>query len=430
MREKRYQFTDCINHCGFHNLPDGLENYFELYEDIAQKEIIEKSFLEDCFQKYNVPDAKIERMKNALAEIEEDDILCYFTKFLIWDMCRANKHFDEHYYNNLVPACLHKYPEYYPFLILLSCVRPSIQMLQNRGIPTEFYINIPYTPMKKQFEKWVLQDDITVSDFPWDMNFYTCSIFLIDRFYFIPYRFEDEFSVYRNCYNNSVIALQHENLEFRRDGQVNGTNEIYDVEGKFQSLWEEDDLIIRANSINPMGYVEKTPVILNKKDWKLVLKKGDMLLAFHIPEGPGYTPERVRNSMELALEFYSRYFGELDIKGFWSESWLYDARLSLIMDYEKSNIAKVQKQFYLYPTKNSDQMLLERVFGVNSLDLANVIGTSSLQKAVIDYMKTGGRFNSLNMFVLKEETAKIGTCPYISADDIEKYKTVVDSHLK
>jgi hypothetical protein len=34
------------------------------------------------------------------------------------------------------------------------------------------------------------------------------------------------------------------------------------------------------------------------------------------------------------------------------------------------------------------------------------------------------------MFVLKEETAKIGTCPYISADDIEKYKTVVDSHLK
>jgi hypothetical protein len=44
-------------------------------------------------------------------------------------------------------------------------------------------------------------------------------------------------------------------------------------------------------------------------------------------------------------------------------------------------------------------------------------------------MKTGARFNTLSMFVLKEDVANIGDCPYIFADDIERFKTVVDSHM-
>lgn len=430
MQEKVYNFAQCVAHCGFNNLPDGLEQYFELYDETYQNEIMDKNFLEDILLKFKVPIHKKEEMEKALAEIEEDKILCYFSKFLVWDMCRAKKRYEDNFYNNLVPTCIHNYSDYYSFILLLSCVKPSMQQLNEKGIPLEFYENIPYVPMKKQIEKWVQQDDITVSDFPWDMNFYTCSIFLMDRFYFIPCKFEDEVSVYRNSNNKGTIALYHADIEFRRDGQVNGTNEVYDEEGKFLSQWAEDDLTIRANVINPMGYVEKTPVLLLKTDWKPVVKKGDLLLAFHIPEGPGYTPERVKNSMALALHFYSTYFSELDIKGFWSESWVYDSRLSLIMDYEKSNIVKVQRQFYLYPTKNSDAMLLERVFGVNKIGLLKVTGKSSLQKGVIQYMKTGKRFNALNMFVLKEDVSKIGDCPYISVSDIDKFRKIAENYGK
>ncbi|MDF2942296.1 MAG: hypothetical protein K0S01_1154 [Herbinix sp.] len=429
MEKNIYKFSDCISHCGFHNLPNGLEKYFDLYEEGFQGEIIDKSFLKDCFQRFNVPEAKRKLMENALGEIEEDSILCYFTRFLIWDMCLAMKRFEDNYYNNLVPTCLHNYKEYYPFILLLACVKPSMEMLQNKGVPLKYYEEIPYTPMRKQFDKWILQEDITVSDFPWDINFYTCSIFLMDRFYFIPCKLEEGLSVYRNRVNNRVVALQHANNEFRRDGQFNGTNEVFDDKGKFLSQWNEDDLSIRANAINPMGYVEQTPVILLKADWRLTLTKGDILLAFHIPDGPGYTPQRVRNSMELALDFYATYFRELGIKGFWSESWLYDSRISLVMEYEKSNIVKVQSQFYRYPIKTSDRMLLERVFGDKDVDLSKVICTSNLQQAIIGYMKTGARFNTISMFVLKEDVVKIGDCPYISTDDIESFKTVVDSHM-
>jgi hypothetical protein len=429
MGDKIYKLSECISHCGLHNLPDGLEKQFDLYEEGLQREIIDKNFLNNCFQRFNVPEVKIKQMEAALREIEEDSILCYFTKFLIWDMCLAKKRFEDNDYNNLVPTCLHNYKDYYPFILLLACVKPSMEMLQDRGVPLMYYEEIPYTPMKKQFEKWILQEDITVSDFPWDINFYTCTIFLMDRFYFIPCKLEEELSVYRNRINNRVVALQYANNEIRRDGQFNGTNEIYDDRGKFLTQWDEDDQSIQANAINPMGYIEQTPVVLQKSDWKLTLTKGDILLAFHIPEGPGYTPQRVRNSMELALDFYATYFSELNIKGFWSESWLYDSRLSLIMEYEKSNIVKVQSQFYRYPIKTSDRMLLERVFGDKEVDLAKVIATSSLQKAIIGYMKTGARFNTLSMFVLKEDVAKIGDCPYITERDIEKFKMVVDNDM-
>ncbi|SHO52680.1 acyltransferase domain-containing protein [Anaerocolumna xylanovorans] len=430
MKEKQYKYAECMYYCGFHNLPDGIEHYFDLYDDTQKKEIIERSFLMEVLKEFEVPAAKTEQMENALDEVESDNILCYFTKFLIWDMCQAKKRYEDNFYNSLVPTCMKSYQEYYPFLVLLACIKPSMQMLEQRGIPLKYYEDIPYAPLRRQLEKWILTDDITVSDFQWDINFYTCSIFLLDRFYFIPCKLEDEICAYRNRHNGSVVALQRGSIEFRRDGQVNGTNEIYDEEGKTRSKWVEDSFMVQANRVNPMGFLEKNTVTLPKADWELALRKGDILLAFHIPEGEGYTPQRVRNSMKLALEFYSSYFSEIPVKGFWSESWLYDSRLSLIMDYEKSNIVKVQRQFYLYPTKNNDDMLLDRVFGDGKIDLSYVNYTSSLQKAVINYMKTGARFNSLSMFVLKEDVDKIGECPYISENDIETFKAVMASYVK
>ena len=429
MGEKRYKFSECVAHCGFQNLPD-VERFFNLYVEDIQSEIIDKSFLQDCFQKYRLPEEKIEQLEKALKELEKDPILSYFTKFLVWDMCQAMKRFEDNYYTNLTPTCLHNYQEFYSFILLLACVKPSMEILKKRGVPLKYYEEIPHTMMKRQFEKWITKEELIVSDFPWDINFYTCSIFLMDRFYFIPCKLEEDISVYRNVRDNRVLALQHANFAFRRDGQFSGTNDIYDEAGKFISQWEEDESTIRANAINPMGFVEKLPVVLQKTDWKLAITKGDILLAFHIPDGPGYIPQKVRSCMELALEFYAKYFSELNIKGFWSESWLYDSRLSLVMDYEKSNIVKVQRLFYRYPIKTSDTMLLERVFGDKNVDLSKIDCNSSLQTAIINYMKTGARFNTLSMFVLKEEVAGLEDCPYISESDNFKFKAVVDSHLK
>ncbi len=426
---RTYGFEECIKYCRFDQLPEGLDKYYAGYQDTMGSSFVERNFLADVFQRFAVPIEQQKQILDGIIAVEKDEVLFHFSKFLVWDMCSARNRCDADNYNNLIPACMTEYGGLYSFLLLLACVLPSMTMLRKRGVPEEHFKEIPYQPMKRQFYK-LEQGDVKVSDFPWDMNFYTCSIFLFDRFLFIPYKFGDALTMYRNRSTGKVIALRDAKEEFRRDGQMNGINEVFDETGKFETVWEEDENSITANPVNPMGFVEKNTEIIYKKDWSLALKKGDMLLALHVPAGPGYNPERLKNSMELALAFYEEYFPELKVLGFWSESWLYDSRLSLILDPDISNIIKVQRQFYLYPIREGDGMLRYEAFGDWKADPEKVELKSSLQKAAAAYMKTGGRFNTMSMIVLKEDVEKVKQMPYITKEDIDKFMEVVDSHIR
>ncbi len=428
MNKVKYEFEECVAYCGFDNLPEGLEQFYELFQPQEEGLWIERDFLQEVFRRFELPQSCRDRLIDAIEAVEVDPVLLHFSRFLVWDMCSARNRCDVDNYRNMTPVCMRGEKELYSFLLLLACVVPSMKLLQERGVPEHYYQDIPYRPMKPQMEKLV-QGDVVVSDFPWDMNFYTCSIFLMDRFLFIPYRFGDDFTMFRNRKTNKVLALRHAGEEFRRDGQINGINEVYDEAGKFTSVWTETEERLEANPINPMGFVERDAVAIEKKEWDIALQQGDTLLALHVPSGPGYTPERLKNSMVLALEFYDTYFPELKIKGFWSESWLYDSRLSLVLNPETSNIIKVQRQFYLYPINEGDGMLRYEAFGDWKADPEQVEQKTSLQRAAAAYMKTGARFNTLSMVVLRKEADKTDQMPYITDEDIKKFNQVVDSHL-
>ena len=429
MEHTDFNYKMCVDYCGFDNLPEGLNKYYETYKLNVNEYLITREYLGSLYERYHIALDIQDLLLKALETIEQDTVLFHFTKFLVWDMCSARNRCDIDNYNNLTPKCMQKYDDLYSFLLLLACVTPSMRMLEQRSVPSKYYEEIPHQPIKAQFEKLVLNGDTKVIDFPWDMNFYTCSIFLLDRFFFIPYKFEDEFTMFRNRETHEVVALRHAGEEFRRDGQVNGINDVFDQPGMFVSVWEENEDTITANRINPMGFVEKETTTIIKSEWQIDLIKGDIMLALHIPSGPGYTPERLKASMQMALEFYQMYFKELPIKGFWSESWLYDTRLSLILDNEKSNIVKVQRQFYNYPIHEGDEMLRYEAFGDSKADQAKIELRTSLQKAAAGYMKSGGRFNTLSMVFLKDEVGEVGNMPYITKEDIEKFRITVDSHL-
>ncbi len=423
-----WKYSDCVQYCGFENLPEGLDKIFLNYRDVEQSYLIDRDFLNSTYERFQLPEEKRKLFTKAVEAVEADRKLFAFTKFLVWDMCSARNRCDVDNYTNLTPGCMTEFAEYYSFVLLLSCVVPSIEKMKERNIPKHYYEEIPYSPMKPQFEKYVKTGSVLVSDFPWDMNFYTCSIFLLDRFYFIPCRFEDSFTMYRNKNTNQVIALRHAEEEFRRDGQVNGINEVFDEAGKFVSVWQETESEIKANRINPMGYVEKKPVTIEKDEWKVALKAGDILLGFHIPSGPGYTPSRLKISMKMALDFFSKYYPEIPIKGFWSESWLYDTHLSLILKKD-SNIVQMQDQFFKYPINEGDTMLRYEAFGDWKADPAKIELKTTLQKSAAAYMAAGARFNTLSMVVLSEEADRMGDAPYITEEDREGFQQTVDSHL-
>lgn len=426
---KKTDFQTFLTHCDFDYLPEGMERKHEQYMPGDEAWLVPRSFLTGLYDRYRLPERTQRMLTEGIEAIESDPLLFAFTKFLVDDMCTARNRCDEAFYTNMTPGCLKPYADRYSFLLLLACVVPSMESLKRRGVPESYYSEIPHQFLKVQFEKLVRDDDFKVHDFPWVMNFYTCSIFLLDRFYFIPHRFQDELSMYRSRRSGKAIALHHAGGTFRRDGQLDGVNGVHDAEGAFVTVWKEDSDRIIASRINPMGFVEREPVSIEKAEWEAALRQGDMLLALHIPSGPGYTPGRLKTSMALAVDFYRTYYPELQVRGFWSESWLYDPRLSLILDEERSNIVSVQRQFYNYPIGAGDAMLRYEVFGDRNADPSAIALKTSLQKAAAAYMKSGGRFHTTSMVVLKEDIERIGTMTYIATEDAASFRETADSHL-
>ena len=106
------------------------------------------------------------------------------------------------------PLCLTGFArEAYAFLYTQLCVITGRKALRARGIPETYDADIPERMTRKQLAKYVKTGDISFDDYPWDMNFYCCQIFFLNRFYFIPYRWGDAPTAWRNRETGKVTAL-------------------------------------------------------------------------------------------------------------------------------------------------------------------------------------------------------------------------------
>lgn len=309
------------------------------------------------------------------------------------------------------PKCLNGFAkEAYAFLYTQLCVVEGRKALRKRGIPDIYDRDIPERMTRKQLKKYVETGNIDFDDYPWDMNFYCCQIFFLNRFYFIPYRWGDAPTAWRNRETGKVTALWRSGDKVRRDGQMDGVNGIMDP-GAFTTEFEETETAVQGNLVTPEGRILRETVTLDKHVWEKVLKEDDYMLALHIPGGEGYTAERVKQSCEEAMAFYSKYYPEYDYKGIWSESWLFDPGLRVILAPER-NIIRVQKQFYCYPTEEGDRMIRLEVLGDENADHTKLSPRNSLEKGMFEVWDRGDRFHTTGAFLLKEEVEKVGEDPY------------------
>ena len=405
-----YSFEQCLNHTGIRLEADLEQFYGEFCANPDGEPVLDRAYLKEVAIRF-AAEAHLARMNEALDEIEADPVLHWFTRFLVRDMCAARHRCDLDDYRAMTPTCM-KNADLYSFLLLIACVPRSIRRLEKLGVPAYFYRDIPYNPMKRQFEKLVQTGDGTVSDFPWDMNFYTCSIFFLDRFYFIPFRLDENIRAYRNRETGEVVAFYAEPLKVRRDGQIDGVNDILDAQA-FETVFTETEGKIIGSPISPVGLIENKIMELEGENWELVLQKGDILLGTHIPGGPGYEPSRLKSSIQWAGDFFAQYFPEIPVKGFGSESWLYDPHLRLLLK-EDANILKMQDQMYIYPNESGGDMMFRELFLGNDNPTEEDC-KSSLQRKALDRVRSGRQFTAGSMFILLEDAAKVGTMPYGTA---------------
>lgn len=126
--------------------------------------------------------------------------------------------------------------------------------------------------------------------------------------------------------------------------------------------------------------------------------------------------------MKMAVDFYAKYYPELDIKGFWSESWLYDKRLSLLIGKGR-NITNVQENLFCYTGGWDGEMLYIHLFKNMDAKLADCSCTTTLQKNAKQFLLDGGRFCSTGMVFLKKELED-GTS-YITEEDEDRFYTLM-----
>lgn len=390
--------------------PEAMEEHIADLE-AAEKELLPRETLLRVLEENRVPAAAQEPLLEALEAANRVPELVELAHIMARDAVRALVRCHAAEFFQPRPACLEGFArEAYAFLYTQLCVTEGRKALRQRGIPEEYDRDIPERMTRKQLRKYTETGDISFDDYAWDMNFYCCQIFLMDRFYFIPYRWGDTPTAWRNRETGEVAALWRGGDRVRRDGQLDGTNGVADPEA-FVTAFDETEQAACGNRVLPEGRISPERAVLEKPAWRRALGEDDYLLALHIPGGEGYTPERVKSSCEQALAFWDRYFPEYAYKGVWSESWLYDPGLREILEPER-NIIRVQKQFYCYPTEEGDRMIRLEVLGDEQADFRDRVPRNSLERGMLRVWQRGGRFHTTGMFLLREEVPRIGEDPY------------------
>lgn len=134
-------------------------------------------------------------------------------------------------------------------------------------------------------------------------------------------------------------------------------------------------------------------------DISVGLKTGDKLLDVHIQQDGPFTDELCGQSIEMAKEFYHKYFPEWDFKGFICHSWLLSPGLSQVLP-ETSNIIKFGKRFTVIENQvTNDGQAIERIFDTKFKD--KDFKPTSLQLKARKLLDEGGHLgNALGVILV------------------------------
>jgi len=296
-------------------------------------------------------------------------------------------------------------------LLLISGLPRLLEFYKKHNIPEQVILDTLSDIdiwMRDYYDKnnvWGLKE------FWWIYNHFSGQLFRIGRLQFIHASFTGDLKAFRNKNTGKVIALSNAGIKYRADGQVDGTNDIYDPDGAWVSDYWEDENIVRGNPISPLGYVEKKTIELSKKEWKEVLSKGSFVLDVHIAAGSKLSHQACGESFKSAVEFFNNYFPEIEFCGFMCTSWLLDPQFQKILSLD-SNIVKFQREFYLYPVKSNDVQTFERVFNSKPENIKNLKAETTLQKAILDYVNKGNKMHFGAMFLLNDDLKYWGSAFY------------------
>lgn len=229
----------------------------------------------------------------------------------------------------------------------------------------------------------------------WLRHHFNGRLFKLGRLQFLLSDFCHDFHVFRNIRDKKIIVLAGQNMQFRKDGQFDGTNNIFDIENRWISEFLMDNDYIYGNPILVTGCAYPIKIKLKKSEWRQVLGYGDSVLDIHIPAAGSMEHVECGESFREAVTFFAKYFPDYKINSFTCTSWFLDHQFELYLP-ETSNIVRFLKEVYLIPVPAAtDASTFYRIWGQKQIDdLDKLQQETSLQRAVIKHLKSGGYWHS------------------------------------
>lgn len=215
-------------------------------------------------------------------------------------------------------------------------------------------------------------------------------IFRLGRLQFALNTYIWPWRVYRNRNTRELIVLCEGGVTYGSDGLVLEPGENPGSEGTWISEFDENSETVTGSPVRPAdGVAGRERVTLNLSEWEQTAVPGDDSLEVHIPAGSKMDHDACTESFRHARDFFPPRFPERAFKLFTCYSWLCDPALALIMPPE-TNLSRFQRRFYVLPREGKQKQTADRVFGSDSIDPAKAPRRTSLQRAIADYVSSGG----------------------------------------
>ncbi len=237
------------------------------------------------------------------------------------------------------------------------------------------------------------------------------SLYRLGRLHFISRPCEANVTVYRHKTTGQVQALALAGRWFGDDG--------FDLPGgaagtmdSWLSERHEDANQVTGTPISPHGMAVRQPITLALNEWTCVLGNGDPILELHIPDLDSITLDVLGNSFALALEFFPRYYPDVPYKAFVCESWMFNTQLQAMLPMG-SRLVQFQRQGYLVPQPPSPEYMLYFIFGRKQINLTTAPRDTTLRRAVLAQLETGGTLRNGGWFLLKDDASQFGQEPYL-----------------
>ena len=150
-----------------------------------------------------------------------------------------------------------------------------------------------------------------------------------------------------------------------------------------------------------LGRLQYEP-ISSPLDYKDIVKKGDKIINVHIPSGSPLRTEEVYDSFDKAYEFFG---AEGDII-FTCHSWLlYPPHYEVFP--EGSNLRAFYELWDVVRQEESEEDFWRVFYKEPNISLSEIIPKTSLEKRMLDHLKSGGSMGAGQAFIVYRPGKKL-----------------------